>query len=81
MTARQAFAMATARAGSHGLGGMRSPAALAHAISARAEVLDNSLHAASAAAAITCTRRGADPPATPELRHFLSAEPMPAGGR
>jgi fructokinase len=51
--------------------GVLSPQALAEA-SARPEVLNRVVGQAMAAAALTCTRAGADPPTLEELRRFLA---------
>lgn len=51
------------------------PSARLRALSA--DALGDVLHTAAAAAALTCTRPGCDPPTAAELDAFLAAEPTP----
>ena len=52
---------------------MLSPGALAGRVTTQQDVLREVVGQALAAAALTCTRAGADPPAAGELRRFLAA--------
>jgi len=52
--------------------GLLSPGALATGMAAEPDLLRDIVGQALAAAALTCTRPGADPPTAGELRHFLA---------
>jgi fructokinase len=52
--------------------GLLSPAALATRVAGEQDVLREIVGQALAAAALTCTRPGADPPTAGELRRFLA---------
>jgi fructokinase len=59
--------------------GLLSPAALAAGVAREQDVLREIVGGALAAAALTCTRPGADPPTAGELRRFLPATGMSGG--
>jgi fructokinase len=60
-------------------GGLLSPGALAGRLDAEPEVLHEIVGQALAAAALTCSRPGADPPTMAELRRFLAGTGRPPG--
>jgi fructokinase len=53
--------------------GQLSPAALAGRVAGEPDLLRDVVGQALAAAALTCTRPGADPPTAGELKRFLAA--------
>ena len=59
--------------------GLLSPGALAARVAREQDVLREIVGQALAAAALTCTRPGADPPTAGELRRFLRAPGMSGG--
>ena len=61
--------------------GQLSPAALAGRVAGEPDLLRDVVGQALAAAALTCTRPGADPPTAGELRRFLAAPGTTGPGR